>query len=72
MSLNLGLWIAMAGAALFFHYAGRHKAPTAIYVLLSVSISALAMVLSDSDWPSVLVGQLLLFAAIEIFRRIRK
>ena len=72
MSLNLELWIAMAAAALVYHYANIRKVSTAAYVLASVAVSALVMLLIGQGWAGVLIGQLLLFGVIFAYEKFRK
>jgi hypothetical protein len=72
MSLDLGLWVSMGAAALFYHYAVHQKAPPALYVLLSVGVSAGVMLARGPDWASILVGQLILVCAIVVYRKARK
>ncbi|MFN5541471.1 MAG: hypothetical protein ACK45Y_06120 [Betaproteobacteria bacterium] len=49
MSFNLGLWVSMGAAALFYHYAVHQKAPPALYVLPSIGISVGVMLLRGQD-----------------------
>ena len=72
MSLNLELWIAMAAAALFYQYARIHKVSTAAYVVASVTVSVLVMLIIGQGWEGVLIGQLILFALIFTYAKIRK
>jgi hypothetical protein len=72
MSFNLGLWVSMGAAALFYHYAVHQKAPPALYVLPSIGISVGVMLLRGQDWASILVGQLILVCAILAYRKARK
>lgn len=72
MSLNLELWIAMAAAALFYHYASIRKASTAAYVLASVTVSVLVMLIIVQGWAGILIGQLLLFGVIFAYEKLGK
>jgi hypothetical protein len=72
MNLNLELWVAMAAAALFFHFANRSKAPAAVFVLASVAVSALVMLTVEQGYLAVLIGQVVLFAVIFAYLKIRK
>ena len=71
MNLNLDLWIAMAGAALFFHYAGVQKVHPAYYVMASVSVSALVMLFLAADWMILLGSQFALWALLTAIHRSR-
>ena len=72
MNLNLELWVAMAAAALFYHYASTCKAPTAVYVLASVAVSVIIMLTIGQGAVGVLVGQAILFAAVFAYQKLRK
>lgn len=72
MSLNPELWIAMAAAALLYHYAATRKLPAPLYVLASVAVSIVAMLAIGQGWIGVLVAQLVLFAALLAYQRFRK
>lgn len=72
MNLNLELWVAMAAAALFYHYANTQKAPTGVYVLASVAVSVIIMLTIGQGAVGVLVGQLILFAAVFAYQKLRK
>ena len=72
MNLNLELWVAMAAAALFYHYASARKAPAAIYVLASVAVSAIIMLTIGQGAVGVLVGQAILFAAVFVYQKLRE
>jgi hypothetical protein len=69
---DLGLWVSMGAAALFYHYAKAHQVPPALYVMLSVGISVAIMLVRGPDWASIFVGQLMLVCAIVIYRKLRK
>ena len=71
MNLNLELWVAMAAAALFYHYANTQKAPTAIYVLASVAVSVVVMLTIGQGAVGALVGQAILFVAIFVYQKLR-
>ena len=72
MNLNLELWVAMAAAALFYHYATTQKAPTAAYVLASVAVSVITMLTIGQGAVGVLVGQAILFAAVFAYQKLKK
>lgn len=72
MNLNLELWVAMAAAALFYHYANIRKASTPLFVLSSVAVSALVMLFVGQGYVGVLVGQATLFAVLFLYLRFRK
>ena len=72
MNLNLELWVAMGAAALFYHYANTRKAPTAVFVLASVAVSALMMLAVGQGVVAVLIGQVVLFAALFAYLKLRK
>ena len=72
MSLNAELWIAMAAAALFYHYAATRKLSVQLYVLASVAVSIIAMLAISQGWVGVLVAQLVLFVAIWGYQKFRK
>ncbi len=72
MNLNLELWVAMAAAALFYHYASTQKRPPAVYVLASVAVSAIIMLAIGQGAVGVLVGQAILFAAVLAYQKLRK
>jgi hypothetical protein len=72
MSLNAELWIAMAAAALFYHYAATRKLPAQLYVLASVAVSIASMLAIAQGWAGVLVAQVVLFAAIWGYQKFRK
>ncbi len=72
MNFDLGLWVSMGAAALFYHYALNHKVPPAVYVMLSVAVSVGVMLARGPDWASILVGQLILVCAIVVYRKARK
>ena len=59
----------MAGAALFFHYAGVQKVHPAYYVMVSVSVSALVMLLLVADWTILLGSQFALWALLTAIHR---
>ncbi len=72
MSLDFSLWLAMGAAAFFYHHAlGRGK-PPALFMLVSVAVSVLAMVVFPREWLAILLGQLLLFGAIFAYARFRR
>ena len=71
MNLNLELWVAMAAAALFYHYANTQKAPTVVYVLASVAVSVIIMLAFGQGAVGVLVGQAILFAAVLAVQKLR-
>ena len=72
MNLNLELWVAMAAAALFYHYANARNAPAAVYVLASVAVSAIIMLTIGQGAVGVLVAQAILFAAVFAYQKLRK
>ena len=72
MNLNLELWVAMAAAALFYHYANIRKASTPLLVLSSVAVSALVMLIVGQGYIGVLAGQAILFAVLFLYLRLRK
>ena len=72
MSANAELWIAMAAAALCYHYANTQKAPVAIFVLASVAVSALVMLATGFGYVGILIGQAILFAALFAYLKLRK
>jgi hypothetical protein len=72
MSLNPELWIAMAAAALLYHYAATRKLPAQLYVLASVAVSIVSMLVIGQGWVGVLVAQVVLFAVLWGYQRFRK
>lgn len=72
MNLNLELWVAMAAAALLYHYANIRKASAPLFVLSSVAVSALVMLIVGQGYIGVLVGQAILFAVLFLYLRLRK
>ena len=72
MNLNLELWVAMGAAALFYHYANTRKAPTAVFVLASVAVSALMMLAVGQGVVAVPIGQVVLFAGLFTHLKFRK
>ncbi|MCY7387155.1 MAG: hypothetical protein LH481_03680 [Burkholderiales bacterium] len=75
MNLNLELWVGMAAAALFYHYANTQKtqkAPATVYVLASVAVSVIVMLTIGQGAIGVLVGQAILFAVVFAYQKLRK
>jgi hypothetical protein len=71
MSLDLTLWLAMGGAAFFYHFAASQKANPALFLLISVAISVLAMLLFPGEWIAVLLAQGLLFLALTTYQKFK-
>ncbi len=72
MSLDISLWLAMGAAAFFYHHAlGRGK-PAALFMLISVAVSVLAMVLFPREWLAILLAQLLLFGEFGVYAKFRR
>lgn len=72
MNLNPELWIAMAAAALFYHFANTRKAPAAVFVLASVAVSTLIMLTNWQGYVGILIGQTILLAALIGYLKWRK
>ena len=72
MSLDLTLWLAMGGAALFYHFATSHQATPALYMLMSVAVSVLVMLVFPREWLDILLGQGLLYLALTAYKRFKR
>ncbi len=72
MNLNAELWIAMAAAALFYHFARTRKAAAPIFVLVSVAVSTLIMLTNWHGYVGILIGQAVLFVVLIAYLKWRK
>ena len=72
MNLNLELWVGMGAAALFYHFANTRKADTALFVLASVAVSVLMMLVVAQGVVGLLIGQVVLFAVLFAYLKLRK
>jgi CHASE2 domain-containing sensor protein len=71
VSFDPQLWIAMAAAALFYHYARSQKATVHLYLFLSVSVSAAYLLWAQTGWLGLIIAQLALFVFLVLIGRKR-
>ncbi len=69
MSLDLTLWLAMGGAAFFYHYAMNQGTKPALYMMTSVAVSVLVMVIFPHEWLVVLLGQAILYGVLTAYKK---
>jgi hypothetical protein len=72
LSFDPQLWIAMAAAALFYHYASSRKASIQLYLLLSVAVSAAYLLWSQTGWLGLIIAQIVLFVFLVLIGRKKK
>jgi hypothetical protein len=69
VSFDPQLWVAMAAAALFYHYATSQKASTQLYLFASVVVSAICMLVLKVDWIGLTAAQVVLFIVLRLAKK---
>ena len=72
MSLDFSLWLAMGGAAFFYHFAASQGAVPALYMLTSVAVSVLVMIAFPREWIAILLSQVLLYLALLAYKKFKR